>query len=108
LIKKGATITQNVTNETLFLTYSEDICSISITDNAGECHIKNPMTRIQSNHKYINTITGSFSEVIVRVGQNIIDTYTPNNNQVSFEIPAASVTGDISITINKGENNEYI
>ena len=100
LIKKGATIPQDITNETLFLTYSEDICSISIVDNAGGCNIKNPMTRIQSNHKYINTITGSFSEVVVQVGQNIIDTYTSNNNPVSFEIPSTSVTGDILITIN--------
>lgn len=100
LIKKGTNPTQDVTNETLFLTYSEDICSISIVDNTEECNTKNPMTRIQSNHKYINTITGSFSEVTVQVGQNIINTYTPNNNQVSFEIPAASVTGDILIIIN--------
>lgn len=89
-----------IEEETLSLVYKEDICSISISDITGECTIKNPMTRIQKGHKYTNVITGPFTEVIVEIGGNLFNRYTPVSNQVEITIPAINVIRDITITIN--------
>lgn len=81
----------------------EDICLITIIDNTSGCRVKNTMTKIQSNHRYINTITGPVGGVVLRVGNNTLSndyvTISPNQ-QAIITIPANLMTSDLRIEIN--------
>jgi len=61
------------------------------------------MTKIQSNHRYINTITGPVGGVVLRVGNNTLSndyvTISPNQ-QAIITIPANLMTSDLRIEIN--------
>ena len=81
----------------------EDICLITIVDNTSECRVKNTMTKIQSNHRYTNTITGPVGGVVLKVGSNTLSndcvTISPNQ-QAIITIPENLMTSDLRIEIN--------
>ena len=93
---------------TLSFVAKEDICLIDINiigALATQYNIKNPMTKIQSNHNYKNIITGSFNNTSVSLkigGISYDNLITFSSNQVSINIPANNVSGDITIEINRG------
>ena len=93
---------------TLSFVAKEDICLININiigALATQYNIKNPMTKIQSNHNYKNIITGSFNNTSVSLkigGISYDNLITFSSNQVSIDIPANNVSGDITIEINRG------
>ena len=81
----------------------EDICLITIIDNTSGCRVKNTMTKIQSNHRYTNTITGPVEGVVLKVGSNTLGnnyvTISPNQ-QATITIPENLMTSDLRIEIN--------